>query len=158
MMLYSAWLRLPIATRHKIASIFKIPKTGATEVVSNDVVKDGYNINDIESALTKEALQNYLGTTIDNYDYLWEDTVATVEGNAVKQRDVPVESAPFTAAIEEEPITTIEEPETVKTEIEDSNTSSEIATNTNEELAEIKQEQEKPKNKGGRPRKHDQEN
>lgn len=107
MLPYSAWLKLSIDTRHKIAQIFKIPKKGATEVVNNEIVRDGFNIHDIEAALTKEALQAFLGSTLDNYMFLWEDTVNKIEGNETIMRET------FTAATEEEPITTTEDALTV---------------------------------------------
>jgi hypothetical protein len=58
---YSKWLDLPLATRVKLAEIFGITKTGATEVASNHVIKDGYAIKDLEEKLTPEAMQEYLG-------------------------------------------------------------------------------------------------
>jgi len=57
MILYSRWLELPLLTRVKLAEQFGIPKTGATEVFSNVVMKDGYAIKDIEEKLTLEAMQ-----------------------------------------------------------------------------------------------------
>lgn len=131
MLPYSNWLKLSISTRHKLAHIFKIPKTGATEVVSNEVVRDGYSIHDIEAAITKDALQYYLGSTQDNFMYLWEDTINKLEGNPA------VERVTFTAATEEEPVTTVDEPTTV-------------VGATPDDIVPIK-----TKNKGGRPRKHD---
>jgi hypothetical protein len=58
---YSKWLELPLATRQKLAQVFNIPKTGATEVSSNIIVKDGYAVKDIEEKMSIEAMQDYLG-------------------------------------------------------------------------------------------------
>ncbi len=107
---YSFWLKLPLQTRHELARIFKIPKTGATEVSNNEVVKDGYNLHDIEAAITKEAMQAYLGSVQDNFQYLWEDMVNKIEGKPVTARET------FTAATEEEPINTAGDVATTGTE------------------------------------------
>lgn len=61
MFLYSSWLQLPLATRFKLADAFSIPKKGATEVFSNTISKDGYEVKDIEEKMTVEAMQDYLG-------------------------------------------------------------------------------------------------
>lgn len=81
--LYSSWLKLPIATRHKIAAEFNIQKRGGTEVANNEVVKDGYILGDIESALNIDALQKYTNSVVaDNSDYalLWAYMVDKIEG------------------------------------------------------------------------------
>ncbi len=57
---YSKWLEQPLTTRVKLAEIFGVPKTGATEVASNHVVKDGYAIKDLEEKVTEEAMAVYL--------------------------------------------------------------------------------------------------
>lgn len=139
MMVYSAWLKLPITTRHKLAVIFKIPKKGATEVVSDDVVKDGYNIHDIDTSITKEAMQVFLGSTMDNFQHLWEDTLAVVEN-----RPATLHGESFTAATEEEPVNTAEDVDTLL---------SPAGGAIDEMLKEDVVEPVKPKNKGGRPRK-----
>lgn len=105
MISYSAWLHLPIHTRHELARIFKIPKTGATEVVSNDIVRDGYSVHDIEKAITKQAMQTFLGSTMDNFQFLWEDTL-----NVIEKRPAVLHGETFTAATEEEPVKTADEP------------------------------------------------
>jgi len=128
MFLYSHWLKLPIVTRHHIARVFSIPKTGATEVSDNQVVKDGYKIEDIEGRLTVDALQIFLDTDETNMKYLWEDMVAKVEGRAPTAREPvsvqdPIEpqssSAPVTVIVEEveiiDPLPTLEEQKNQKT-------------------------------------------
>lgn len=57
---YSKWLELPLTTRVKLAGVFGVAKTGATEVFSNSVVKDGYAIKDLEEKMTREAMEAYL--------------------------------------------------------------------------------------------------
>lgn len=111
MFLYSNWLRLPIDTRHKIADIFKIKKSGGTEVVSNEIVKDGYSVHDIDAAVTKEALQQYLGSTQENFQWLWEDMINKVEGKPLAHEET---TATITAATEEQPLDIADEKEEIE--------------------------------------------
>lgn len=77
---YSAWIELPLNTRHKICEVLGIKKIRPTHVSSNKVVDDGYNIKDIETALSLQNLQDYLGTTINDIDTLWTLLIDKVEG------------------------------------------------------------------------------
>lgn len=105
--LYSHWLKLSIATRHKIAAEFGIQKKGATEVANNEVVKDGYILGDIETALNIDAIQKYLGTEETNYAILWEYLVAKIEGRTPTAQAAPViaetvvETSPAVKPVEE---------------------------------------------------------
>ena len=58
---YAKWLELPFETRVKLAQVFHVNKTSAVEVSSNQIVRDGYNVRDLENALSTEAMQEYLG-------------------------------------------------------------------------------------------------
>jgi hypothetical protein len=82
--MYSVWLSTAINTRHKIAAIFKIPKTGATHVVDNRIDNDGYNVKDIEEKLNKEALQKYLVTDEQDMAKLFSMLVDCVENPIIK--------------------------------------------------------------------------
>jgi len=89
MLLYSQWLSLPINVRHKIASDFKIQKKTPTHVQDNIIVSDGYNLHDVENALTVEALQNYLHVGEKDLNILWNMLINPVhESNVVT--DVPI--------------------------------------------------------------------
>lgn len=98
MFLYSHWLRLPVNTRHQLAVMFGIKKTGATEVANNEVVKDGYAIKDIEEALNIDALQKYLNTDETDFLVLWDWLISGAEGR------VRTAQATVTVANEEAPI------------------------------------------------------
>ncbi len=78
--------------------MFGIPKKGATEVANNEVVKDGYLIHDVESALNIDALQKYLNTDETDFLVLWDWLVSAAEGRARTAQ------ATVTIANEEEPI------------------------------------------------------
>lgn len=83
MFLYSHWCALSITTRHKLASEFGIIKKGSTEVFDNQIKHDGYVIKDIESALTLDAIQKYLGTTETDLQILWGWLVDKIEGRGI---------------------------------------------------------------------------
>lgn len=62
MLRYSKWLELPFATRVKLAEIFDLKRVGAVEVASNQVVKDGYSLKELEEKITTDTMQAYLDT------------------------------------------------------------------------------------------------
>lgn len=80
MFLYGHWLKLPINTRHILAQVFGITKKSSTEVFNNEVVKDGYLIGDIESALNIDAIQKYTDSIDTDMAVLWKLMVDKVEG------------------------------------------------------------------------------
>jgi hypothetical protein len=85
MILYSRWVALPLSTRHQIAKLFNIRQQGAVEVNSNEISKDGYDITEIESILTVEALQKYLNAPEKDLTLLWEMLLQSLDG----RREVP---------------------------------------------------------------------
>ena len=90
MLLYSRWLALPLATRNRIAQLFNIAKTGATEVVSNEIKSDGYDIQHIESALTAKSMNEFLKTDGLSLEQAWSRVVSAVEGNEIEVEQAPV--------------------------------------------------------------------
>lgn len=96
MILYSQWMRLPINIRHDIASHLGILKKSPTHVQDNVIVSDGYQIQDVEDALTVSNLQTYLGvgTQESDINVLWEMLI-TPPGHEVNVvTDVPVITIP----------------------------------------------------------------
>ena len=83
MFMYHSWLELPISTRIKIASQFGIIKKGSTEVFNNTVTSDGYLIKDIELALSKEKLQEFLQITEPDTSILWTKMLAKIDNKEV---------------------------------------------------------------------------
>lgn len=107
MILYSRWLKLPIATRQTIALAFGIPKKNSTHVVDNSVRDDGYLVGDIDTALTVEALQKYLNRTESDPAVLWDLLLAKTEGRDLSP-EIPVvpetkAELPVAAPVEEAP-------------------------------------------------------
>ncbi len=82
---YSRWLSTPLQTRIKIAGEFGIEKKGSVEVFNNEIKADGYYIKDVEKALSLESLQNYLDSTNDDLDNLWELLINKIEGREIKE-------------------------------------------------------------------------
>jgi len=83
MMLYSWWLVLPLSTRNKLAETFGIPKKGSVQVDSNVVRHDGYNVEDIEKAITVATMQDYLQLESTDTEGLWRMTLDKIEGKEI---------------------------------------------------------------------------
>lgn len=96
MFLYSSWQKLSTETKAKIAAKFGISKSLPTHVFDNRVIQDGYPINDIESKLTLDSVQKFLGSNETDMAKLWGWLVDKVEGR------VPTEEI---AAVVNEPVT-----------------------------------------------------
>lgn len=97
MILYSKWLDLPINTRHEIARIFGIPKKNPTHVQDNIIVSDGYDVRDVEKALSIANLKDYLGRDdVHSFDMLFDTMVYNIEtvqlGVPSKVQMVPIET------------------------------------------------------------------
>ena len=100
MFLYSQWLKLPMATRQTIAANFGIEKKGSTEVFENRIVKDGYDVHEIDAKLTIPALQAFLGTGETNHEMLWNQLIARIEGKE-QEKVTPTEQPVPTEAVVE---------------------------------------------------------
>jgi hypothetical protein len=73
-------MQVPIATRHKLAEVFGFKKVRSTHVSNDIVVDDGFNIKDIEDALTVEKMQDYTFSTETDMGILFGLTVDKAEG------------------------------------------------------------------------------
>jgi len=124
-MLYSNWLKAPLAARNAVAAVFGIKRVGNVEVNSNTVVKDGYQLQDIEAALTVENMQGYTGSKEKDSSVLFDLVLAKAQGQE-----------PVVAKVEKEP-------EQAK----------DPAFEKNKELDKA-QEPAAPKKRAGRPRKN----
>jgi hypothetical protein len=81
---YSHWMKLPIITRYKIAEAFGIEKKKSTHVANDQIVDDGFYIQDVESALTVESMRTFTGIESDNIEILWQAMVDKIEGKEVE--------------------------------------------------------------------------
>lgn len=93
MFLYSNWLKLSLTTRHKIAETFGVERKKSIHVADNQVVDDGYYIQEVEAALSLEKLQVYLQSDSQDYTYLFDQMVNKLEGKVEPVAPV-VEPAP----------------------------------------------------------------
>ena len=75
-------MELPLSTRYAIAAGLGITRRGGIEVVQNRVVRDGYDIKEVELALNIENLKKYLNTDEEDYETLWGMMVNKAEGRA----------------------------------------------------------------------------
>lgn len=104
-MMYSKWLSLSLDTRNKIADKFGIIRKGQIEVYSNTVKVDGYLVEDIEAALTIEAMRNFVGANsdVENRDILSDMVIRKIEGPVVTGTPEPekvIASGTFDGKIE----------------------------------------------------------
>lgn len=97
---YTSWLSLPLPTRAKIAHLFGIAKIRSTHVSNDVVIDDGYNIKQVEEAITVPALQSHLDSEETDVHVLFRMLVDKVEGRE------PV-SAPMAMIDEPEPSVTV---------------------------------------------------
>jgi len=90
MFLYSKWLGLPLVKRAEIATKFGIAKVRSTHVSNDQVVDDGYNVKDIESALALDKLQAHFDTKEKDPHVLW---VWLIDGTPVVEEPMGTVSA-----------------------------------------------------------------
>ncbi len=109
---YSQWVTLSLPTRIAIAKQFGISKNRSTSVVNNTVVDDGYNIPDVENAISVASLQAFLGTDSTDIITMFGHVVDLMEGRSPEVHvEVPTEGAlvevesnkPITVSITETP-------------------------------------------------------
>ncbi len=87
--LYSNWVALPLGTRQRIAELFGIKKKRSIHVSNNLVLDDGYEIKDIDDALTVGAIQSLLDTKEEGIS-LWNRLIFVAEGGVITKPDTPV--------------------------------------------------------------------
>lgn len=78
MISFSTWHALPLATRVLIANQFGISKVGPTHVFDNRIESDGYRFQDIERAISTEAMQAFTGSSTKDDLALFELTLQKI--------------------------------------------------------------------------------
>ena len=92
MIMYSRWMALSLPIRQQIAEQFGIAKTGPTHVVDNQIKDDGYKIQDIENALSSDAMKDFLGVEKADHAALFDLLIAKFEkGVTPIADDAPIE-------------------------------------------------------------------
>lgn len=88
-MLYSKWMDTSLTTRHKIAEIFGFKKKRSTHVSNNRVVDDGFDVKEMEEAMTIHKLQDFLNNPETDLNKLFQLLVDVLEGKMPKVEIVP---------------------------------------------------------------------
>lgn len=96
MILYSTWLKTKLDVRHKIAAAFGIPKSNPTHVADNQVVQDGFQVEEIEGKLTVPAMQEYLSSKETDPNLLFDQLVLSVTTPEFKANIPPEPIVPGT--------------------------------------------------------------
>lgn len=139
--LYSKWVGLQLPTRHAIARLLNIPKTGPTHVQDNRIVADGYPLEAVEAALHDlEHLKALLDTEVSEPETIWElliEKATYVEPKLVVQEAVVPAPEP------------VKKPETV----EESNAKPEKIKVIHEPKPETTKVKKAPAKPRGRPKK-----
>lgn len=89
--------------RNDIAVQFGIPKSGTTHVDSNQIVSDGYKVEDIDAKLTPEAIQEYVGVINSDMEVVWDMMIDKVQG--IEPKEEIVEPGVVSEPIVENPLT-----------------------------------------------------
>ncbi len=87
MISYALWQKLPLGTRVLIAKQFGIAKVGPTHVVDNKLVADGYLFEDVENALSDDAMKTFTSATGDS-NQLFEAVISKLSVPQVVQLNV----------------------------------------------------------------------
>lgn len=93
------WVSLPNEVRHKIRSIFSIPKSRATEVDDGKLVSDGTTHEDLK-VLDVVKMQAYTGETETDFYKLFDKVVAKVNDGLYPKTTVASQSDSVTVIIE----------------------------------------------------------
>jgi len=95
------WLKLPMEMRIKLRDVFKVPKSQGSWVENNEVRSDGHTHQDLQSAITVEAMQNYTGSKDTDFLTLFHLTLNQAEQELIEIVPVVEKPDPVTALLEE---------------------------------------------------------
>ena len=68
------WMQLDKKVRHHLVEIFKIPRTGITEIYNEEIRADGYSIDDLK-AISLDKMIAYIGSE-ETFPRAWEMSCA----------------------------------------------------------------------------------
>lgn len=85
------WMLLDKQIRNHLVKVFEIPRTGITEIINQDVVRDGFSFDDLK-AITLEKMTAYIGSE-ETFPRGWEITCSKAKGEVyppmfIKQPEV----------------------------------------------------------------------
>ena len=94
--------------RDKLASVFKLKKSGITEILDQSVVRDGHTEEDL-SNVTIDSMQEYTGSKETSFGKLWELTVSKTADELYPQVIVPAQVVVIEKGTEKEESISIKE-------------------------------------------------
>jgi hypothetical protein len=100
------WVSLPNEVRHRIRSIFHIPKSSNTHVDDGVILTDGVTNEDLKT-LTISKMQIYLSDESSDFHKLFDKVVAKVNDELYPKKQILTESVLISS---DEPLTIITEP------------------------------------------------
>lgn len=104
------WMQLEKPIRLQIVKDFDIPRTGITEIRDQEVISDGYSVNDL-STITLEKMTSYIGSE-ETFPRAWEITCSKAKSIVYPANTLnPVEVFPMADEPKEEPIIIMAETE-----------------------------------------------
>lgn len=108
------WMLVPSDERSELVAAFNLSRTGISEIRDEELISDGYCADDL-AAITKERMEEFVGSKEDSFGRLWELTCAKARflanppmeikmpGGVVLREATPEEAEAMIAA--EEPVT-----------------------------------------------------
>lgn len=79
MVKYSTWLEVPLATRNAIAERLGFRRIRSIHVSGDRVVDDGFDVREVEHALSVPSLQSHLGSEKDDANDLFREMVYRID-------------------------------------------------------------------------------
>lgn len=73
------WMFLPKEQRDHLARVFDLRRNGVAEIRDQEVVSDGYSNTDLEG-ITKEKMEEYVGSEAESFHRAWEITLSKCRG------------------------------------------------------------------------------
>jgi hypothetical protein len=73
------WMFVPKDQRDHLVNVFGIKRTGVSEIKNEEIISDGYSNADLEG-ITKEKMEEYIGSEVDSFHRAWEVTLSKCRG------------------------------------------------------------------------------
>lgn len=104
------WMHLDRKIRMRLIEVFDIKKTGITEIRDQEIISDGYSVEDLK-AITLEKMTEYIGSE-ETFPRAWEITCSKAKGEVYPPMNLPIEVIPMA----DEPVDVPEDIIEVKTQ------------------------------------------
>lgn len=81
------WMQLDSKVKDHLVSVFSIPRTGLREIRDQDVVQDGYSLEDLK-AITLEKMTAFIGSE-ETFPRAWEITCSKAKSDVYPMMNMP---------------------------------------------------------------------